>query len=104
LRQRSQRRVQGRALLVGDAAGYVDALTGEGISVGLACARELVGCLVADRPQDYEQVWLRATRRYRLLTGGLLAVAGRPALRRVVVPAAQRMPWLFARIVDQLGR
>jgi flavin-dependent dehydrogenase len=35
LRQRSSRRVQGRVLLVGDAAGYVDALTGEGIAVGL---------------------------------------------------------------------
>ncbi|MGI8887628.1 MAG: NAD(P)/FAD-dependent oxidoreductase, partial [Nocardioidaceae bacterium] len=30
LRQRSSRRVAGRVLLVGDAAGYVDALTGEG--------------------------------------------------------------------------
>ena len=39
LRQRSRARVSGRVLLVGDAAGYVDALTGEGIAVGLASAR-----------------------------------------------------------------
>jgi flavin-dependent dehydrogenase len=104
LRQTARCRVSGRAALVGDAAGYVDALTGEGIAVGLACSRELVRCLRAGRPEDYERAWWRTTRRYRWLTGGLLVAAGRPALRRTIVPAAQRMPWLFTRIVDQLGR
>lgn len=103
LRRTAARRVQGRVLLVGDASGYVDALTGEGISVGLACARELVACLVADRPQDYEAAWLRTTRRYRVLTGGLLRVAHRPLLRRTIVPAASRLPRVFRGIVDQLG-
>ena len=104
LRQRARSRVAGPVLLVGDAAGYVDALTGEGVSVGLACARELVACLVAGRPQDYDRAWRRATLRYRAMTGGLLAATRRPVLRRALVPAAQRAPWLFARIVDQLGR
>jgi flavin-dependent dehydrogenase len=103
-RQVARSRVSGRALLVGDAAGYLDAITGEGIAIGLACSRELVSCLVENRPQDYEAAWWRASRRYRWLTGGLLAVTGRPLLRRAVVPAAQRLPWLFTRIVDQLGR
>ncbi|GHH56337.1 hypothetical protein GCM10018773_62190 [Streptomyces candidus] len=38
LRQRVRRRTAGRVLLVGDAAGYVDALTGEGIALALATA------------------------------------------------------------------
>ena len=42
LRQRVARRVAGRVLLVGDAGGYVDALTGEGISLGMAQARAAV--------------------------------------------------------------
>lgn len=104
LRQRVTRRVAGRALLVGDASGYVDALTGEGLSVGLACARELVRCVTEGRPEGYEQAWRRATRRYRVLTGGLLWAAQRPRLRGAIVPAAQRLPGLFERIVDQLGR
>ncbi len=103
LRQRTTARVHGRALLVGDAAGYVDALTGEGISVGLACSRELVRCLVAGRPEEYEEAWRRATRRYRVLTGGLLWAAQHRPVRRAIGPAAQRLPWLFTRIVDQLG-
>jgi hypothetical protein len=82
----------------------VDALTGEGVAVGLACARELVRCLVVGRPQDYERAWWRATRRYRHLTGGLLGAAGRPVLRRAIVPAAQRLPFVFTRIVNDLAR
>ncbi|TDC14259.1 NAD(P)/FAD-dependent oxidoreductase, partial [Kribbella albertanoniae] len=45
LRQRVQHRVSGRVLLVGDAAGYIDALTGEGIAVALRTSAELVDCI-----------------------------------------------------------
>ncbi len=38
LRQRVRGRVAGRVLLVGDAAGYVDALTGEGLGLAFAAA------------------------------------------------------------------
>lgn len=102
--QRTTARTAGRVLLVGDAAGYVDALTGEGITVALASARVLVAAVAADRPQTYERHWLRVTRRYRLLTQGLLAVGQQPHLRPRIVPAAAAAPWAFRRIVDQLAR
>ena len=50
LRQRSTARTLGWVLLVGDAAGYVDALTGEGIAIGLAQARAAVDAVVSGRP------------------------------------------------------
>jgi flavin-dependent dehydrogenase len=103
LRQKASRRVRGHVLLVGDAAGYVDALTGEGIAVGLASARAAVECVVADRPRDYERAWHAATRRYRWITASLLWAAGRPGVRRAIVPAAQRMPGVFAAAVNQLA-
>lgn len=103
LRQSSLRRRSGRVLLVGDAAGYVDALTGEGIAVGLAGAREAVACVLADDASDYEQRWRRATRDYRLLTEGLLAASSVPLLRRALVPAAQRLPRVFGAVVDRLA-
>ena len=56
LRQRSRARVSGRVLLVGDAAGYVDALTGEGIAVGLASARAAVAAIAAGTPTAYERL------------------------------------------------
>ena len=102
LRQRVHRRTARRVLLVGDAAGYVDALTGEGLGLAFAASRLLVDSVVADRPQDYERQWRRATRRYRLLTEGMLAVGTSP-LRSVVVPAAARFPRLFAGAVNLLA-
>ena len=103
LRQRCSTRVAGRVLLVGDAAGYVDALTGEGIAMSLGCARELARCLAEDRPADYERQWWRETRRYRLLTEALLLAGRSRVLRRAVVPSAQRLPRVFAAAVDQLA-
>src|SRR5207302_223360 len=41
LLQQVKRMVSGRVLLLGDAAGYVDALTGEGLSLAFAQARVL---------------------------------------------------------------
>ena len=104
LRQRSRSRVDGRVLLVGDAAGYVDALTGEGIAVGLACAQALIECVQAGRPADYERQWRRASRRYRALTSGLLWSRRQPQVARAIVPAAARYPRLFRAAVDQLAR
>ncbi|ALG09935.1 NAD(P)/FAD-dependent oxidoreductase [Kibdelosporangium phytohabitans] len=104
LRQRTSRRVAGRVLLVGDAAGYVDALTGEGLALSLATAAELVHCLRADRPGDYDRAWKRASRRSRWLTESLLWARGRPALARRIVPTAARAPRLFAAVVNQLAR
>ncbi len=104
LRQRTSRRVAGRVLLVGDAAGYVDALTGEGIALGLAQARAAVAAVVAGDPRRYESSWRRLTRRHDLLTRGLLGASGHPGIRRGLVPAAQSAPWLFRVAVNQVAR
>lgn len=104
LRQRVARRVAGRVLLVGDAAGYVDALTGEGIDVAARSARALVRCLVAGRPDDYERAWRTVTRRYRYLTGALVAARRREPVRRRLVGAAARHPRIFQTAVHQLTR
>ncbi|ADU01114.1 NAD(P)/FAD-dependent oxidoreductase [Mycolicibacterium gilvum] len=103
LRQRVRRRVAGRVLLVGDAAGYVDALTGEGLGLAFAAARLLVDSVAADRPGDYEARWRRATRRYRVMTAGVLR-AGTSPLRSVIVPAACRLPRVFRGVVNLLAQ
>jgi flavin-dependent dehydrogenase len=103
LRQRATARVSGRVMLVGDAAGYVDALTGEGMAVGFASASELVQCVLADQPEQYEAAWRRVTRRPRLVTETLLATTQVGVLRRALVPAAQRMPGVFGAAVHTLA-
>ncbi|MEU4291008.1 NAD(P)/FAD-dependent oxidoreductase [Kribbella sp. NPDC026596] len=103
LRQRVSGRVAGRVLLVGDAAGYVDALTGEGIAVALRTSAELVDCVRDDRPVDYEAAWRRVSWECRLLTGSLLWARNRSLLAPRIVPAAARLPGVYATIVNRLA-
>ncbi|MDH4159856.1 MAG: NAD(P)/FAD-dependent oxidoreductase [Actinomycetota bacterium] len=103
LRQVVSGRVRGRTLLVGDAAGYVDALTGEGLSVGFASAHAAVRSVAVGRPQAYEAAWRRASRRYRWITRAVLEVATRGPTRRAVVPVAAAWPWAFGKAVDGLA-
>jgi len=103
LRQRASTRVAGRVLLVGDAAGYVDAITGEGIALALAEGEALVRCVAADRPDAYERAWREITRSYRLITEGLVLARGPLHLGRAIVPAAARLPRTFGRLVDVLA-
>ncbi|HUN35829.1 MAG TPA: NAD(P)/FAD-dependent oxidoreductase [Trebonia sp.] len=103
LRQDVRQRVAGRVLLVGDAAGYLDALTGEGIGAAVAQASVLTRCLAADRPGDYERAWRQVTRKGWMLTSGLLWSRRQPVLGPRLVPAAARLPWLFAMIVNEVA-
>jgi flavin-dependent dehydrogenase len=103
LRQNVRCRVAGNVAVVGDASGYLDALTGEGISVALAQAAALVDCLAAGRLADYEHAWRNVSRKSRLLTMGLLWSRHRPLLAPRIVPAAQRLPRLFTSIVNHVA-
>jgi flavin-dependent dehydrogenase len=103
LRQDVRRRSAGNVLLVGDASGYLDALTGEGIGVALAQAGVLADCLAAGRPGDYDRAWRRVSRTSWTLTSGLLWARHQALLGHRIVPAAQRLPWLFTTIVNLVG-
>ena len=91
-------------LLVGDAAGYVDALTGEGLGLAFGAAELLVDCVVADRPGDYDRQWRRMTRRYRVLTAALLQASAYGSVRSRIVPAAAALPAVFAGVVNLLAQ
>jgi flavin-dependent dehydrogenase len=79
----------GRVALLGDAAGYVDALTGEGLSMGFAGAEQLAELLPDALLGDprfvlgaYERDHRTRFRRYAITAKAMLALARRPALRR----------------------
>jgi flavin-dependent dehydrogenase len=103
LRQKVGSRAAGRILLVGDAAGYIDALTGEGMGLAFGAAELAVDCIVRDRPEDYDRQWRRMTRRYRALTAGLLVASTHAPLRSAIVPAAQGLPSVFGKLVNLLA-
>ena len=93
----------GRTLLVGDAAGYVDAITGEGLRVGFAQAREAVSALQSGQPASYPKRWRSVTREFRILTRGLVLLASSP-LRKSIVPLASKAPGVFGVVVNRLAR
>ncbi|HWE23981.1 MAG TPA: monooxygenase, partial [Myxococcales bacterium] len=89
--------------LIGDAAGYVDAITGQGLSLAFSSAELLVRAL----PRDLREPELsRALRRYDASLRGewlryavparaLVALAGRPRLRQAALDLVQRHPSWF---------
>lgn len=100
-RQRATAPSRDRVLLVGDASGYVDAITGEGLRLGLDQARVAVASLTGGPAYDRE--WRRVTRDFRVLTSGLVGAAMSP-LRGAIVPTAVALPRVYGAIVERLAR
>jgi flavin-dependent dehydrogenase len=100
---RTKKRTSGRVLLVGDASGYVDAITGEGLRLGFAQATAAVDAVKRDDPRSYEREWKRITRDFRVTTTLLVAAANGP-FRRAIVPLSTALPGRFGAVVESLAR
>jgi flavin-dependent dehydrogenase len=107
LAQGARSRTADRFVLVGDSAGYVDAITGEGLSLAFAGARALGAILPAALERGatrqallpYERAWAREFRRYVLVCRTVLALARRPRVRRPLLRFLGRHPRLFDRLI-----
>jgi flavin-dependent dehydrogenase len=99
--QRVARRHHGDVLaLVGDAAGYLDPLTGEGVSLAFGCARALVDVLAARRPlSTYEDAYQQLSAAYYRVTTLMLELAHRPRLRRRFIRGVAAQPAFFAELL-----
>jgi flavin-dependent dehydrogenase len=89
----STARVRDRLVLLGDAAGSIDPLAGEGVSLALAGAIELARLLpeaiaagaTREALLGWERAWQRRRRPAAAWTALLLALARRPRLRRGLI-------------------
>lgn len=93
--------VRSRLVLLGDAAGYVDAITGEGLTLAFDQAKVLGRLLPAalSEPSElraYEHSSRRAFKSYARLASSLVALARRPVLRRAALNRLIANPSLFA--------
>ncbi|MDP2275617.1 MAG: NAD(P)/FAD-dependent oxidoreductase [Archangium sp.] len=103
LMQHVKRRVAERFALVGDAAGYVDAITGEGLTQAFEGAEALAAVLpevlarkgAVEAFAPYEAAAEAAFVRYARLAKLLVWTAQRPRLRRGVIGLLARSPGLF---------
>jgi 2-polyprenyl-6-methoxyphenol hydroxylase-like FAD-dependent oxidoreductase len=101
-------RVADRTLLVGDAGGYLDPITGEGISIGLqgaAWAAEVIdGCLRRDALDaaslmPYHAMVEHALRHYKVLTRLLLFVCRHRSLATIVARRLSHCPELYSELL-----
>ncbi len=100
-------RVLDRLVLVGDAAGYVDPISGEGVSLALEAALALgpaLGeALLRGATREAFGAWERgeASRfaRYAAAARTVLGFARRPAARRAALALLGQHPRLFSRLV-----
>lgn len=96
-----------RLVLLGDAAGYLDAVTGDGLSLGFGCATDLAGLLPgalargasAAALAGYEVAWRRRYRVYAAWTRLVLWLSRHAAMRRGVLKLAAAHPAQFERMV-----
>jgi len=100
--QRATHVVDGHVLLAGDAAGFLDPITGEGLRLGFIASIAAVAAISAGRAEDYEAQWRLLTRRYRLMTSALLALRRSP-LRPLMLPVLCHLPRLFDRVLGELA-
>lgn len=95
LDQRVRAVARGRVALIGDAAGYRDAITGEGISLALHQARILATAIASGDLGAYSSAVARLTRLPNALIRLLLIAERRPWLRRRLIATLAREPALF---------
>jgi 2-polyprenyl-6-methoxyphenol hydroxylase-like FAD-dependent oxidoreductase len=107
LARRARARVADRLVLLGDAAGYLDAVTGEGLSLAFGCALDLAAALPdaiargadAAALRGYEVAWRRRYRAYAAWTSLMLELSRHRRLRRAALQLARALPGAYERIV-----
>ncbi len=85
--------------LVGDAAGYLDALTGEGLAVGFASGLALVQRFAAGQLWRYPEDHRALLAGYYRSTEVLLACARHPRWRHLAIRLLSRYPQLFSALL-----
>ena len=97
---RRLRRVHsGRVALIGEAAGSVDAITGEGLSIAFRQAFELAAAMRANRLDLYQKSHERITRVPRNMSRLLLSLDRRQRFRKSVLAALEREQGAFERML-----
>lgn len=94
--------VAGRVALVGDASGYLDALTGEGLTLAFAQAIDLARAVAEDDLAGYARAHRRRGLQPLAVTRLALLAEAHPGLRRRVVRALAADPELFSRLLAVL--
>lgn len=90
----------GNVVLVGDASGSVDAITGEGLRLAFRQAIALAEAMEQDDLRGYARVHRQLARKPMIMGDLLLKLGRSDGLRRRVIGTLARRPQLFARLLE----
>ncbi len=90
----------GRVALIGDASGYLDPITGEGLGLAFRQALALAAAAESGDLSSYSRAHARIVAPHERLTTWLLRLQRRPLLRGRAIHALARAPGLFSRILS----
>lgn len=97
--RRLRRIFRGRTVLIGDASGSVDAITGEGLSLSFHQALALADALVSGDLPAYQAEHRRLARRPAFMASLMLSLDRFPRLRPAVLHAMAFEPAIFAKLL-----
>ena len=92
-----------RVLFVGDAAGYEDALTGEGIAIALVSAIAAVEAIATGHPDSYEARYRCDSRQWRWATRALLGMTRPRFVHRPLIRLLRAVPTIFDGALAVMG-
>lgn len=103
LTQKVLARTRDRMVLIGDAAGFIDSISADGLSIAFNCAlalgRHLPAIMEGDASREsmrgYEREAKRLFRGYWIVTNSLLYIARHPRLRSAIIATLARNPRAF---------
>lgn len=90
----------GNILLVGDAAGAPDPVTGEGMSLALLSARAAAQAIAKECPEEYEEERRRLAAGSEWMGRWLLRATRYPSIADRVVDSLLRHPELFTKLLE----
>lgn len=90
---------RGNVALLGDAAGTVDAITGQGLGLAFSQAIALAECLSYGNLAPYQAEHRRLMRRPLGMARLMLALAGRPWLQHRTLQVFQKDPQIFQKLL-----
>jgi flavin-dependent dehydrogenase len=97
--RRFKRVWQGNTALIGDAAGTVDAITGDGLQLAFSQASALADCLQSGSLAPYQAEHRRLVLRPFLMARLMLMLDGRPRLQHRTLQALREYPEIFRRLL-----
>ena len=97
--RRLPRVFQNRVVLVGDASGSIDVITGEGLGLGFQQAIALADAISKNDLDSYARAHSTIMRRPRLMANLLLMLAAHPTLRRYTFALLAAQPRAFSSLL-----